>query len=82
MHLEKALEEYWVADKECRALCEGPYDYEGYNYMEYSADLFQSIVGELVQNLCCEGQEEIFGEGSHYHQMDEPLVGRAVGGLH
>uniref|UniRef100_A0A8C3GSD5 procollagen-proline 3-dioxygenase n=1 Tax=Corvus moneduloides TaxID=1196302 RepID=A0A8C3GSD5_CORMO len=43
LHLEKALEEYFVADTECRALCEGPYDYEGYNYLEYNADLFQAI---------------------------------------
>lgn len=46
LHLEKALEEYFVADAECRALCEGPYDYEGYNYLEYSADLFQAMTGE------------------------------------
>lgn len=45
LHLEKALEEYFVADTECRALCEGPYDYEGYNYLEYNADLFQAITG-------------------------------------
>lgn len=45
LHLEKALEEYFVADAECRALCEGPYDYEGYNYLEYNADLFQAITG-------------------------------------
>lgn len=34
-----------MADTECRALCEGPYDYEGYNYLEYNADLFQAITG-------------------------------------
>ncbi|KAI5622959.1 prolyl 3-hydroxylase 1 [Silurus asotus] len=45
-HFEKALEEYFDADAECRALCEGEYDYDGYNYMEYSADLFQSITGK------------------------------------
>lgn len=45
LHLEKALEEYFVADTECRAFCEGPYDYEGYNYLEYNADLFQAITG-------------------------------------
>lgn len=45
LHLEKALGEYFVADAECRALCEGPYDYEGYNYLEYNADLFQAITG-------------------------------------
>lgn len=56
-HFERALEEFFGADAECRALCEGEYDYDGYNYMEYSADLFQSITGErrrvvFYQNLC------------------------------
>ncbi|XP_053549180.1 prolyl 3-hydroxylase 1-like [Bombina bombina] len=47
IHFEKALEEYFAADQECRALCEGPYDYDGYNYMDYTADLFLSITGAL-----------------------------------
>ncbi|KAM9299317.1 prolyl 3-hydroxylase 1 [Gastrophryne carolinensis] len=50
---EKALEEYFVADLECRSLCEEPYDYEGYNYMDYSADLFQSITDHYVQVMNC-----------------------------
>lgn len=45
-HFEKALEEFFSVDAECRALCEGEYDYDGYNYMEYNADLFQSISGK------------------------------------
>ncbi|MCI4390381.1 hypothetical protein PGIGA_G00121950 [Pangasianodon gigas] len=45
-HFETAIEEYFTADAECRALCEGVYDYDGYNYMEYNADLFQSISGK------------------------------------
>ncbi|KAM4651289.1 prolyl 3-hydroxylase 1 [Discoglossus pictus] len=53
IHFEKALEEYFVADAECRALCEGPYDYDGYNYMDYSADLFQSITDHYVQTMNC-----------------------------
>ncbi|XP_040182218.1 prolyl 3-hydroxylase 1 [Rana temporaria] len=53
VHFEKALEEYFVADLECRSLCEGPYDYEGYNYMDYSADLFQSITDHYVQVMNC-----------------------------
>lgn len=44
-HLEAALHEYFVAYEECHALCEGPYDYDGYNYLEYNADLFQAITG-------------------------------------
>ncbi len=47
-HFEVAVHEYFTADKECRALCEGAYDYDGYNYMEYSADLFQTMTGETV----------------------------------
>ncbi|XP_042336112.1 prolyl 3-hydroxylase 1 isoform X2 [Sceloporus undulatus] len=53
LHLEKALEAYWVADAECRALCEGPYDYEGYNYLEYTADLYQAIIDHYMQVLSC-----------------------------
>ncbi|KAL8198518.1 UNVERIFIED_CONTAM: Prolyl 3-hydroxylase 1 [Gekko kuhli] len=53
LHLEKALEEYWIADTGCRALCEGPYDYEGYNYLEYTADLYQAIVDHYLQVLSC-----------------------------
>ncbi|XP_050017201.1 prolyl 3-hydroxylase 1 isoform X1 [Alexandromys fortis] len=52
-HLEAALQEYFVADEECRALCEGPYDYDGYNYLDYSADLFQAITDHYVQVLSC-----------------------------
>uniref|UniRef100_A0ABI8AGZ4 procollagen-proline 3-dioxygenase n=1 Tax=Felis catus TaxID=9685 RepID=A0ABI8AGZ4_FELCA len=52
-HLEAALREYSVADAECRALCEGPYDYDGYNYLEYNADLFQAIADHYIQVLSC-----------------------------
>ncbi|OWK05573.1 P3H1 [Cervus elaphus hippelaphus] len=52
-HLEAALREYFVADEECRALCEGPYDYDGYNYLEYNADLFQAITDHYIQVLSC-----------------------------
>ncbi|MGH0126939.1 UNVERIFIED_CONTAM: hypothetical protein FKN15_029996 [Acipenser sinensis] len=46
---ERALEAYFSADLECRAICEGAYDYDGYNYLEYSADLFQAITGEKYE---------------------------------
>lgn len=52
-HLEAALQEYFLADEECRALCEGPYDYDGYNYLEYNADLFQAITDHYIQILSC-----------------------------
>lgn len=45
-HFEKALEEYFTSSKECRALCEGRYHFDGYTYMEYNADLFQAMTGE------------------------------------
>uniref|UniRef100_F6ZPW5 procollagen-proline 3-dioxygenase n=1 Tax=Xenopus tropicalis TaxID=8364 RepID=F6ZPW5_XENTR len=52
-HFEKALEEYFVADLECRSMCEGPYDYDGYNYMDYNSDLYQSITDHYVQIMNC-----------------------------
>ncbi|KAL0978433.1 hypothetical protein UPYG_G00170330 [Umbra pygmaea] len=52
-HFEAAVEEYFSADQECRALCEGAYNYDGYNYMEYSADLFQSMTDHYMQVLNC-----------------------------
>ncbi|XP_056398613.1 prolyl 3-hydroxylase 1 isoform X2 [Hyla sarda] len=52
-YFEKALEEYFIADLECRSLCEGPYDYDGYNYLDYNADLFQSITDHYVHVMSC-----------------------------
>uniref|UniRef100_A0A3Q1FFG2 procollagen-proline 3-dioxygenase n=1 Tax=Acanthochromis polyacanthus TaxID=80966 RepID=A0A3Q1FFG2_9TELE len=52
-YFEVAVEEYFTANKECRALCEGAYDYDGYNYMEYSADLFQTVTDHYMQVLNC-----------------------------
>ncbi|XP_070815032.1 prolyl 3-hydroxylase 1 isoform X1 [Chaetodon trifascialis] len=52
-HFEVAVDEYFTADKECRALCEGSYNYDGYNYMEYSADLFQTMTDHYMQVLNC-----------------------------
>ncbi|XP_037346458.2 prolyl 3-hydroxylase 1 [Pungitius pungitius] len=52
-HFEAAVDEYFTADKECRALCEGSYNYDGYNYMEYSADLFQTMTDHYMQVLNC-----------------------------
>ncbi|KAM4588310.1 prolyl 3-hydroxylase 1 [Odontesthes bonariensis] len=55
-HFEAAVDEYFTADKECRALCEGAYHYDGYNYMEYSADLFQTLTDHYMQVLNCKQQ--------------------------
>ncbi|XP_078103781.1 prolyl 3-hydroxylase 1 [Sander vitreus] len=52
-HFEVAINEYFTANKECRALCEGAYNYDGYNYMEYSADLFQTMTDHYMQVLNC-----------------------------
>ncbi|CAL1607651.1 unnamed protein product [Knipowitschia caucasica] len=52
-YFESALNEYFPADRECRALCEGSYNYDGYNYMEYSADLFQTMTDHYTQVLNC-----------------------------
>ncbi|XP_063173505.1 prolyl 3-hydroxylase 1 [Candoia aspera] len=53
LYLEKALEKYWAADAECRALCEEPYNYEGYNYLEYNADFYQAFIDHYTQVLSC-----------------------------
>ncbi|XP_072239025.1 prolyl 3-hydroxylase 1 isoform X2 [Leuresthes tenuis] len=55
-HFEVAVDEFFTADKECRALCEGAYHYDGYNYMEYSADLFQTMTDHYMQVLNCKQQ--------------------------
>ncbi|KAK2862630.1 hypothetical protein Q5P01_002163 [Channa striata] len=52
-HFDVAVDEYFKADKECRALCEGAYNYDGYNYMEYHADLFQTMTDHYMQVLNC-----------------------------
>ncbi|XP_038131914.1 prolyl 3-hydroxylase 1 [Cyprinodon tularosa] len=52
-HFERALDEYFVANKECRVLCEGGYRFDGYSYMEYSADLFQAMTDHYLQLLNC-----------------------------
>ncbi|XP_068567975.1 prolyl 3-hydroxylase 1 [Cebidichthys violaceus] len=52
-HFEAAVNEHFTADKECRALCEGAYNYDGYNYMDYSADLFQTMTDHYMQVLNC-----------------------------
>lgn len=49
------MSEYFPANQECRVLCEGAYNYDGYNYMEYSADLFQTITGTTSHTFVCGG---------------------------
>ncbi|XP_067873581.1 prolyl 3-hydroxylase 1 [Heterodontus francisci] len=52
-YLENALVEYFKADTECRAVCEGPYNFDGYSYLDYNADLFQAITDHYIQVLNC-----------------------------
>ncbi|TNM88310.1 hypothetical protein fugu_004564 [Takifugu bimaculatus] len=52
-HFEVAVREFFTSNQECRVLCEGAYNYDGYNYMEYSADLFQTITDHYMQVLSC-----------------------------
>ncbi|XP_061457801.1 prolyl 3-hydroxylase 1 isoform X2 [Rhineura floridana] len=75
LHLEKALESYWVASTECRALCEGAYDYEGYNYLEYNADLFQAIIDHYTQVLSCKQvcATELASQAGHEKPIEEFL---------
>lgn len=73
LHLEKALEEYFVADAECRVLCEGPYDYEGYNYLEYNADLYQAITGgSCAYSVLAQGKGTILGCGGPQRGPQRP----------
>ncbi|XP_028925675.1 prolyl 3-hydroxylase 2 isoform X4 [Ornithorhynchus anatinus] len=51
---EKALKEYFTADMECRALCEGPQRFEEYEYLEYKASLYEAIADHYMQILVCE----------------------------
>uniref|UniRef100_A0A8C6TUU0 procollagen-proline 3-dioxygenase n=1 Tax=Neogobius melanostomus TaxID=47308 RepID=A0A8C6TUU0_9GOBI len=70
-HFEEALDEYFTADKECRALCEGSYNYDGYNYMEYSADLFQTMTDHYTQVLSCKQRCSV--ELASNAGMDKPF---------
>ncbi|XP_053308292.1 prolyl 3-hydroxylase 1 [Spea bombifrons] len=70
-HFEKSLEGYLVADLECRSLCESPYDYDGYNYMDYNADLFQSITDHYVQVMSC--RQSCVSELAKKPAVDKPI---------
>lgn len=43
---EEALVEYYKADVECRALCQWPQKFEGYDYLRYRYSLYEVISGE------------------------------------
>lgn len=44
--LERALEEYYTADEECRVLCEGPQRFAEHEFLDYQADLYEAVAGE------------------------------------
>lgn len=42
---EEALEEYYRADVECRALCQGPHRFEDHDHILYHYSLYELISG-------------------------------------
>ncbi|XP_077573638.1 prolyl 3-hydroxylase 2 isoform X2 [Stigmatopora nigra] len=51
---EEALLEYYKADVECRALCQGPQRFEGYDHIRYRYSLYEIISDHFTQVLHCE----------------------------
>lgn len=45
---EEALAEYYKADVECRAVCQWPQKFEGYDYLRYRYSLYEVISGKTV----------------------------------
>lgn len=48
---EEALVEYYKADVECRALCQWPQKFEGYDYLRYRYSLYEVISGKTGEDL-------------------------------
>lgn len=48
---EEALLEYYRADVECRALCQWPQKFEGYDYLRYRYSLYEVVSGETGEVL-------------------------------
>ncbi|XP_075878878.1 prolyl 3-hydroxylase 2 [Nelusetta ayraudi] len=51
---EEALEEYFKADVECRALCQSPQRFEGYDFLRYRYSLHEVVSDHFTQMLHCE----------------------------
>ncbi|KAF0042100.1 hypothetical protein F2P81_005632 [Scophthalmus maximus] len=51
---EEALVEYYKADVECRALCQGPQKFEGHDHLRYRYSLHELISDHFTQVLHCE----------------------------
>lgn len=48
---EEALVEYYKADVECRALCQWPQKFEGYDYLRYRYSLYEVVSGKTGEVL-------------------------------
>lgn len=51
---EEALVEYYKADVECRALCQGPQRFEGHDHLRYRYSLHELVSDHFTQVLHCE----------------------------
>lgn len=51
---EEALEEYYRADEECRALCQGPQRFDNHDHLLYRYSLYELISDHFTQVLHCE----------------------------
>ncbi|XP_067898933.1 prolyl 3-hydroxylase 2 isoform X2 [Heterodontus francisci] len=51
---EEALSQYWVAESECRAFCQGPQQFDGNTYPTKGSHLYEVIADHYLQVLQCE----------------------------
>lgn len=51
---EEALVEYYRADVDCRALCQGPQRFEGHDHLRYRYSLHELVSDHFTQVLHCE----------------------------
>ncbi|XP_077440993.1 prolyl 3-hydroxylase 2 [Vanacampus margaritifer] len=51
---EEALVEYYKADVACRALCQGPHQFEDHDHLHYRYSLYEVISDHFTQVLHCE----------------------------
>ncbi|KAJ8375162.1 hypothetical protein SKAU_G00057420 [Synaphobranchus kaupii] len=53
-HFKEALAEYYKADVECRALCEGPQNFDEHEHLNYRPALYELISDHFTLVLHCE----------------------------
>ncbi|XP_034035772.1 prolyl 3-hydroxylase 2 [Thalassophryne amazonica] len=51
---EDALVDYYKADVECRAMCQGPQRFEGHDHIRYRYSLYELVSDHVTQVLHCE----------------------------